>query len=621
LLHTPISLVPCQTSRRCRRGKLIRNLDGTVCCDGVNTPTQVTPKSHFGQEGVSGPQMVILEQSGNISDSEDEGKVSEILHNSTDGGVASSDTSASKGIKTRKQKNCEKAKLIWQGLYKLTGAIALIVPSPFDTPLKIFNAISDVAEKYFDNEEKLKEMMDQLSSRLIEANCVLLRSDDYGIDGTESSKKLASVSRNICAVMSAHIRRLVVDQALEIHTILNSSFAEKTMGQDKISQKIYRCLDSLKQGTEQRHRTVTHATAKDVHKLLGSSLSSQLSFVATALFNAGKAGISSRRACTPETRENLLDRLEAWSLDLVEETSTGPTSVFWLSGMAGTGKSTIAYTLCERLEACGRLGASFFCSRNEEQTRSRQFIIPTIVRQLISAYKPLIDFLRDVPLSLLDPVPNHHINKILVNPWSAAWKPNHQAPLVIVIDALDEIEDNQGAEFIKELITSLSQTSLRGLKFLLTSRPHPDIVKSCHRLRAHFCLEEINPREARADIHRFLCNEFPNLREEALGPVVEESAGIFIYAATVVRHLRPPGVQLTAGEQKARLKLLRAVGFGKGTTGDEPLVDSLYQTVTREALRNRGPEIKIPQRILYAVVTASHPLTVRALASLVVDAS
>ncbi|KAF7334802.1 WD40 repeat-like protein [Mycena sanguinolenta] len=534
-----------------------------------------------------------LGQSGGES-SEDDGEVgsSEILRASTEGDIKTS----------RKRKFCEKAKQIWRGLYKLIEAIEPIVPEPFDTPIKIFTAISDAAEarvspkhllqmlifvhqKYFDNEEDLKDVMERLSSRLVEANRTLLRSDDYSIDVTASSKQLAE---------------LVVKEALEIHKIQCSSPTEKTLGQDDIAQKINKCLDRLDQGTQEHHRTVTQAIARSVHRSLEHSLTSELSYAPNALFNAaGKAGTSSRQACTPNTRENLLDRLETWALDPGVETED---SVFWLSGMAGTGKSTIAYTLCERLRACGRLGASFFCSRNEEQTRTRKFIIPTILGQLVSAYKPLIDILRDVPLRLLDPVPNDHINELLVSPWSAAWQHKRQAPLVIVIDALDEIEDNQGADFIEQLISSLSRMPLCGLKFLLTSRPHPDIKKSCVQLRARFRLEEIKPSEVKEDIRRFLCEQLPHLENE-LDPVVEESAGIFIYAATVVRHLRPP------------------VGFANGITADEQLVDSLYETVTREALRNPGPEVKIPQRVLYAIVTAHHPLTVQTLASLIVDAS
>ncbi|KAJ6456497.1 hypothetical protein C8R45DRAFT_943687 [Mycena sanguinolenta] len=138
------------------------------------------------------PPWVDLGQSGGIS-SEDDGEAgsSEILRASSESSVSASSL---KVIKTsRKQRLCEKTKLIWQGLYKLIQAIEPIVPEPFDTPIKIFTAISDAAEarKYFDNEEDLKAMMERLSSRLVEANRALLRSDDYSIDVAASSKQLA----------------------------------------------------------------------------------------------------------------------------------------------------------------------------------------------------------------------------------------------------------------------------------------------------------------------------------------------------------------------------------------------------------------------------------------------
>ncbi|KAJ7692641.1 hypothetical protein B0H14DRAFT_3175408 [Mycena olivaceomarginata] len=197
----------------------------------------------------------------------------------------------------------QKVKLIWQGLHKLAQAIEPIVPEPFDTPFKLFNAISDAAEKCFNNEEELKAMMERLSSRLVEANRVLLRSDDYDIDVAGSSAKLAG---------------LVVNEALEIYNIQHSSLTEKILGPDDVAQQINKCLDRLDQGTQEHHRTVTQAIARSVHKVLEYTLTEQLSYAPNAIFNAaGKAGTSSRQACTPNTRENLLDRLEAWALDPV----------------------------------------------------------------------------------------------------------------------------------------------------------------------------------------------------------------------------------------------------------------------------------------------------------------
>src|SRR5947209_9640352 len=49
------------------------------------------------------------------------------------------------------------------------------------------------------------------------------------------------------------------------------------------------------------------------------------------------------RACHPGTRRELLEKIDRWA--------EHPTSrsIFWLNGMAGTGKSTISYTVAKRL--------------------------------------------------------------------------------------------------------------------------------------------------------------------------------------------------------------------------------------------------------------------------------
>ena len=62
------------------------------------------------------------------------------------------------------------------------------------------------------------------------------------------------------------------------------------------------------------------------------------------------------------------------------------TRVFWLNGLAGTGKSTIAQAFAEISFADGKLGASFFCSRDFEDRSNLQAIFPTIAFQLAHRY-------------------------------------------------------------------------------------------------------------------------------------------------------------------------------------------------------------------------------------------
>jgi hypothetical protein len=73
---------------------------------------------------------------------------------------------------------------------------------------------------------------------------------------------------------------------------------------------------------------------------------------------------------TPETRTNILNQLVRWcnSLGIM---------VYWLNGIIGTGKTTIAYTLCEMLVVSNLL-AAFFCSLSLPDCRDINILLPTI---------------------------------------------------------------------------------------------------------------------------------------------------------------------------------------------------------------------------------------------------
>ena len=56
--------------------------------------------------------------------------------------------------------------------------------------------------------------------------------------------------------------------------------------------------------------------------------------------------------------------------------------VYWLKGVAGCGKSTIAQTFAERSAARKQLVASFFCSRDFPDRRNLRLIFPTLAHDL-----------------------------------------------------------------------------------------------------------------------------------------------------------------------------------------------------------------------------------------------
>jgi chloramphenicol 3-O-phosphotransferase len=68
----------------------------------------------------------------------------------------------------------------------------------------------------------------------------------------------------------------------------------------------------------------------------------------------------------------------------------------WLSGMAGTGKTTIACSICDELDKAYQLGANFFCSRLLPDCRDVTRVVPTIAYQLASFSYPFRSALCDV---------------------------------------------------------------------------------------------------------------------------------------------------------------------------------------------------------------------------------
>ena len=83
-----------------------------------------------------------------------------------------------------------------------------------------------------------------------------------------------------------------------------------------------------------------------------------------------------RKGCLRGTRVDLCLQLEQWLKDEQDH------QVFWLNGLAGTGKSTIAQTFAETCFVDKSLGASFFCSRDFEDRSTLQTILPTLALQL-----------------------------------------------------------------------------------------------------------------------------------------------------------------------------------------------------------------------------------------------
>ncbi|KAE9393161.1 WD40 repeat-like protein [Gymnopus androsaceus JB14] len=323
-----------------------------------------------------------------------------------------------------------------------------------------------------------------------------------------------------------------------------------------------------------------------------------------------------RNTCTQGTRIEILEKIWNW-LGTVDAAP-----VFWLTGGAGMGKTTIAMTICDWIEPIkgqksnthgeqwmhklrGQPLVSFFCSRQLDSSHPA-YLIPSICRRLAdhstSYARRLVEALeKDSTLAQA----NFHIQfeNMLVKPWedSKATPSNDLSLPIIIVDALDE--NSCGLEFLTKLLQAISNKKLVGLHFLVTSRTEPSIAELCHRSfkpDAVCHLQEVPKDKAEEDILRYLEDALPSLESPLLKAVAVCAGGLFIYAATVVKMVCPPGQKSSPRDQKRVLQKLL----------DAPLLLSdLYNTIVKDALCHNDEDIQHDRmQILHTIICAADTL-------------
>ena len=321
-----------------------------------------------------------------------------------------------------------------------------------------------------------------------------------------------------------------------------------------------------------------------------------------------------RGPCTPNTRTSILADIYEWAAD----PSPDSPSIFWLTGEAGSGKSTLAYTVAEHFDNDGDiLAGSFFCSRLFEETRQQTNIIPSIVYQLARKSRSYAQALLEA--DKLDSVNSRILSKqmkdLLVGPWQQSISERHFKfpPYLVIVDALDEIDDQGGSAFLKELLDTINVAALRGLKFLVTSRPDPNIARLCASFASEaVCrLYDVPRVTVQADVMTYLKAELPALKDhEELTKIADKADGLFIYAATAVRYIRPRS-NLTKSEQlKLINKLFNDISPTARSPGTRSLVDELYKQILWAAFSDLDDDIfRTRLNILHTILCAQERIS------------
>ena len=347
--------------------------------------------------------------------------------------------------------------------------------------------------------------------------------------------------------------------------------------------------------------------------------------VATLPFASGAAFDSHNNKhqpkCLPRTRTELLAEIHRW----VNENDQR--YICWLNGVAGSGKSTIARTIAGNYDFRGKLGASFFFSRESGDLSNSTRFVASLARQLATAVphtKRYICAALTEQKNILEQSLREQWNRLIFRPLSELDGKMCPSPLLLVIDALDECDNERDVkEILRVLATAKSLNNVR-IRILISSRPELPIhsgFKSIPELEQHILvLHEEPPKRVNRDIRLLFESYFEIIRQERglpvewpepriLNALVERSCGLFVWASTACRFIQE-------GSRKSQRRISMLLDGDHSDADAKRQLDQIYSTVLRNSVLRHFCTIQNLSAILGQIVVLCSPVSVEALGSL-----
>ncbi|CAI7662679.1 unnamed protein product [Penicillium bialowiezense] len=334
--------------------------------------------------------------------------------------------------------------------------------------------------------------------------------------------------------------------------------------------------------------------------------------------------------CLQGTRHQLLGEIKKWAEDPFTDDSMTHEYIYWLQGIAGTGKSTIARTVANQFDKEGHLAASFFFKRNESDLSSARYFFTTIAAQLVQKLPAGAEYMLnaieahpDIP----DMALAEQFKKLILQPMRAML-PKDSKPMTVVIDALDECNDDNDTRAIIRLLLQTNDSKMLPLKFFITSRYEPPIqdgFRDGQGKLIEFPIHTTPPPIIEQDIAIFLRFRLDEIRRnfqmESSWPdsvkfqsLLGKSTPLFIFAATACRFIEDRYEDGDGPDDRLQQILQKKAG-GHGQL-DQTYLPALSRMVKGLEPRQYRSVIGDFKQIVGSIVALANPLRPVSLARL-----
>ncbi|KIL55512.1 hypothetical protein M378DRAFT_173583, partial [Amanita muscaria Koide BX008] len=327
--------------------------------------------------------------------------------------------------------------------------------------------------------------------------------------------------------------------------------------------------------------------------------------------------------CFEGTRVALLREMADWA------TGSDESRMYILSGLAGIGKSTVAYTIASRAADLNLLGASFFFSRDEGDRKNAKKFFTRITYQLCLYNKTFAEAIGNVLQtdggSAITKDPQEQLQALIVDPLRSIIQPRAR-PILLVVDALDECDEEDWPSVLAGLRQLVQDLPL--FKAIVTTRPQQYLDRFFRSQDGHkiFRLQDIENKVVDGDIRLYLRyslsleqvqKRLPMRKwcasDEEIDSLVRAAGRLFIIASTSIRYILDKVASNPAAQMQ---KLLCTFVQDRMPFKD---LNEFYTVI----LRNVAPvdcDDDIVDRyksVVGAIISVQHPLPVTTLAHLI----
>jgi hypothetical protein len=246
------------------------------------------------------------------------------------------------------------------------------------------------------------------------------------------------------------------------------------------------------------------------------------------------------------TRQVLLNQIMDWSTH--KSGQNNEINTYWIYGLPGIGKTSLAHSICASLHDRKRLAGAFFCRRDDPALSEPRNILPTLIYKFAINFPPFRSIVAErfrndsnlTPESMMYSLFLDFIRKLPCHPEHA---------FVIVIDALDECGDYQSRPGILKVLTDAAAEA-PWLRVIITSRPEADIQRffTTPTQSAHAQYDLTTDECASVDLRTFARYEFQSIASRwylstpwpeisLFDQTISQANGLFIFIKTVVLSL------------------------------------------------------------------------------------